>query len=60
MTFCWTTFCVSTIGDWPATVIVSSSAPTRSSAFTVAVKAADSSMPSRLTVLNPAIENVTV
>jgi hypothetical protein len=47
MTFCWTTFCVSTIGDWPATLIVSSSAPTRSSAFTVAVKAADSSMPSR-------------
>src|SRR4029077_15567471 len=43
----------STTGDAPDTVTVSSSAPTRRSAFTVAVKLAGSSMPSRLTVLNP-------
>ena len=59
MTFCWVTFCVSTIGDWPDTVIVSSRAPTRSSALTVAVNPADSSMPSRFNVLNPDRVNVT-
>ena len=60
MTFCCVTFCVSTIGDRPVTVIVSSSAPTFSSPLTVAVKPAESSMPSRLTVLNPTSVNVTV
>jgi hypothetical protein len=59
MTFCCVTFCVSTIGERPVTVIVSSSAPTFNSPLTVAVKPAESSMPSRLTVLNPASVNVT-
>ena len=37
ITLCWTTFCTSTVGASPVTVIVSSSAPTRRSALTVAV-----------------------
>jgi hypothetical protein len=52
-TFCWRTFCVSTSGDTPATVIVSSRDPTSRSAFTGAVNPAVSTMPSRLAVLNP-------
>ena len=59
MTRCCTTFCTSTVGAWPDTVIVSSTAPTRRSAFTVAANEADSSMPSRLTVLKPVSVNVT-
>src|SRR6516164_1261341 len=53
-------FCVSTIGDWPETVTVSSKAPTLSSTLTVAVNAADNSMPSRLSGLKPVNVNVTV
>ena len=60
ITFCCVTFCTSTIGAWPDTVMVSSSEPTRMSAFTVAVNAAVSSMPSRFTVLKPVSANVTV
>ena len=52
--------CVSTIGDSPVTVIVSSTAPTFISALTVAVKFEVSSMPSRDTVANPGSVNVTV
>ena len=59
-TCCVRTFCVSTTGLAPDTVMVSSSAPTRMSAFTVAVNPVVSSTPSRLTVLNPASVNVTV
>ena len=55
-----TTLCVSTTGDAPVTVTVSSICPTRMSAFTGAVKSAVSSMPSRLTVENPGRLNVTV
>ena len=51
---------VSTTGASPVTVTVSSRAPTRRSAFTVAVKSPDSSIPSRLTVLKPVSVNVTV
>ena len=43
----------STIGVSPETVIVSSSAPTRISALTLAVKSPVSSIPSRLMVANP-------
>jgi hypothetical protein len=50
---------VSTTGDSPVTVMVSWRVPTLSSALTVAVKSDVISMPSRLTVLNPARENVT-
>ena len=59
-TFCCRTFCVSTTGLAPVTVTVSSSAPTRRSALTVAVKPVLSSIPSRLTVLNPGSVKVTV
>ena len=51
---------VSTTGDSPVTVTVSSSAPTFISAFTGAVNPVVSSMPSRLMTLNPASVNVTV
>jgi hypothetical protein len=51
---------MSTIGAWPETVTVSSSAPTAISALTVAVNSAGSSMPSRFSVLKPASVNVTV
>ena len=44
---------MSTTGVAPVTVIVSSTALTRSSALTGTVTFADTSMPSRLTVLNP-------
>jgi hypothetical protein len=60
ITVCRRTLCTSTIGDSPVTVIVSSSAPTLSSASTVAVKAPGSSMPSRRTALKPVNVNVTV
>ena len=58
-TRCWTTFCTSTMGDSPVTVMVSSSAPTRISVLTVAVNDDVSSMPSRLLVLKPGSVNVT-
>ena len=60
MTRCCTTFWMSTVGVSPVTVIVSWSEPTRRSAFTVAVKEAVSSTPSRLTVVNPVSVNVTL
>src|SRR5437879_3987459 len=47
-------------GDEPETVTDSSTAPTRSSALTVAVKFDGSSMPSCTIVLNPGIVNVTL
>ena len=49
----------STIGVSPVTVIVSVTAPTFISAFTVAVKDPVSSMPSRTTVVKPGSVNVT-
>ena len=52
-------FWTSTIGESPDTVTVSSSVPTRISAFTVAVNEAGSSIASRLTVLKPGSVNVT-
>ena len=57
---CRLAFCTSTIDASPVTVIVSSTAPTRSSAGTVATNDPVSSMPSRLTVLKPVSVNVTV
>ena len=48
----------STIGLSPVTVIVSSTAPTRSSALMGVVRFTDTSTPSRLTVANPGNENV--
>jgi hypothetical protein len=59
MVVCWRTFDVSTSGDSPVTVIVSSRAPTCISALTFAVKPAGSWMPSRLKVLKPASVKVT-
>src|SRR5262245_9711840 len=59
-TICLRTFWVSTIGDAPLTVMVSSRAPTRMSAFTVAVKPDVSSTPSFLTVLKPGRLKVTI
>ena len=53
------TFCVSTIGVAPLTVTVSSSAPTRRSALTLAVKDAVSTTSSRRTVEKPASEKLT-
>ena len=58
-TFCETTFWTSTIGLAPVTVSVSSTDPTRSSAFAAAVNPAVSSTPSRLTVLKPVKVKVT-
>jgi hypothetical protein len=52
--------CVSTIGDSPVTVSVSSSAPTLRSTLIVAVKSDVSSMPSRITVVKPGSSNLTV
>ena len=51
---------MSTIGDSPVTVTVSSSAPTRSSALIVAVMAAVNWMFSCLTTLKPGKVNVSV
>ena len=59
-TVCLRTLVVSTSGDAPLTVTVSSIEPTRRSPFTVAVNPAESWMPSRLTVLNPGRLKVTV
>jgi hypothetical protein len=56
---CLLTLCTSTIGDSPVTVIVSSSDPSRRSALTLAVSCPSSSIPSRLTVLNPVSANIT-
>src|SRR5262245_10826990 len=56
---CAFAFWTSTTGDSPLTVIVSARLPTLSSALTDAVNDPLSSMPSRLTVLNPVRENVT-
>ena len=53
------TFTMSTIGLAPVTVIVSSSAPTRSSAFTFAVNPTVSSIPSRTTLAKPGNVNAT-
>ena len=51
---CWrAAFCTSTIGVSPLTVIVSSSAPTFKSALIWTVPEPASSIPSRLTTLNP-------
>ncbi len=52
-------FWTSTTGVSPVTVIVSATAPTRSSALTLAVNEPVSSRPSRLTVANPASVKVT-
>jgi hypothetical protein len=59
-TRCVTTFCTSTVGVSPVTVIVSSSEPTRRSTLMFAVNDAVSSTPSRRTVLKPCSANVTV
>jgi hypothetical protein len=59
-TCCVTACCTSTTGDAPETVTVSSSAPTRSSPLTGAVKLAGSSTPSRFTVEKPGRLNVTL
>ena len=59
-TCCCTAVEVSTTGDCPDTVIVSSSEPTFMSPLIVAVKPLGSSMPSRLTVLKPSREKVTL
>ena len=58
-TVCVSVFVTSTTGEAPDTVMVSSRLPTRSSALTGASKLPLSTMPSRLTVLKPASENVT-
>ena len=60
ITVCLVTLCTSTSGVVPATVIVSSSAPTFMSPLTVAVNVPESSMPSCLTALNPGSANDTV
>jgi len=56
---CCDTFCVSTSGVLPETVMVSEIAPTASVALIVAVKFGASSRPSRLKVLKPGSVNVT-
>ena len=53
------TFCTSTTGVAPVTVIVSSTVPTRSSASTFAVNPTFSTMSSRTTVAKPGKVNVT-
>jgi|SRR5215510_936413 len=59
-TVCCRTVCTSTSGLAPVTVTVSSIAPTRSSALTVAVNPVVSSTASRLNVLKPLSVNVTL
>ena len=59
ITFRDSTRSTSTTGLSLRTVIVSSSAPTRISALTVAVKFGPSSMPSRRTALKPGREKET-
>jgi hypothetical protein len=51
---------MSTIGLSPVTVMVSSTAPTRMSASMFEVKLGDTSIPSRLTVLNPGSVKLTL
>ena len=51
---------MSTIGELPVTVTVSSTPPTANSMSTAAANDPWSSMPSRTTVVNPASANVTV
>ncbi len=60
ITVCVVTLWTSTIGVEPATVIVSSTAPTAIWGLTVAVKPAVNSMPSRMMVRKPGSENVTL
>ena len=50
----------STTGVSPVTVTVSDNDPTFISLLTVAINVPVSSMPERMTVLNPVSENVTV
>ena len=57
---CRRTLCTSTIGVSPVTVIVSWTVPTFMSALIDAVNDPVSSTPSRLTVLKPVNEKVTV
>ena len=54
------TFCTSTTGAAPVTVIVSSMPPTAMAESTLAVNPVVSSIPSRMIVLKPGSENVTV
>ena len=56
---CLRTFCVSTTGAAPLTVMLSSIDPTWSSTLTVAVKPDKSAIPSRFRVLKPVRVNVT-
>ena len=58
--FCVRTFRLSTTGVSPKTVTVSSTCPTFISALIVAVNDVVNSTPSRLKVLKPGSENVTV
>ena len=58
-TVCCRVFWTSTSDACPDTVIVSSTAPTRNSTLTVAVTPAESSTPSRFTVLKPGSVKVT-
>ena len=57
---CRRTFCTSTTGAAPVTVIVSSIPPTAMAESTFAVNPVVSSIPSRMIVLKPGSENVTV
>ena len=57
---CRRTFCTSTTGAAPVTVIVSSMPPTAMAESTFAVKPVVSSIPSRMIVLKPGSEKVTV
>ena len=57
---CRRTFCTSTTGVAPVTVIVSSMPPTDSAESMFAVTPVDSSIASRMTVVKPGRENVTV
>jgi hypothetical protein len=59
-TFCVTTLWTSTVEASPVTVIVSSRLPMRMSTLTFAVNAAVRRMPSRLTLLKPGSEYVTL
>jgi hypothetical protein len=59
-TACVIVFLTSTTGEAPETVTVSCRLPTRRSAFTCASNVPLSTIPSRLMLLNPVSENVTV
>ena len=60
ITVCCTVDLVSTVGDSPLTVMVSSSWPTSSWIVSVAVNPALIAMPLRSTDLNPAISSFTL